>query len=349
MKVCVVGAGAIGGFLGVKLACSDQNLEVTLIARGAHLDAIRSNGLRLIMQDGTEETARGAAATADLHAPGPQDMVILALKAHQIEPAAADLPALFGPDTILVSIQNGIPWWYFHKHGGELEGRAVKSVDPRGVIAANIAPERILGCIAYPAAEIAAPGVVRHIEGVRFPVGEPDGHVSERAAKVAEMFINAGLKSPVLTDFRSELWLKLWGNLSFNPVSALTHSTLEDICRFAPSRRLVEQMMTEAQTIAYRLGVSLRAPLEKRIAGAERVGRHKTSMLQDVESGRAVEIDALVGAVVELGELTGAPTPYIDAVYSCVKLLDKTMAEENIRIAAQPLRPQARSARAGAG
>jgi len=326
MKICVVGAGAIGGLMGAKLALAGE--DVTLIARGAHLEAIRQNGLKLIEEDGTEHVARQVKATSRLSEAGAQDIVILALKAHQVEPIAKDLPALFGPDTIVVTTQNGIPWWYFQKHGGEFEGRRVETVDPSGTLMASVEVERILGCVVFPAAEIVSPGVVRVIEGNRFPVGELDGSESERVKMVTALFTKAGFKSPVLKNVRGEIWLKLWGNLSFNPISALTHSTLVDICQFPLTRQLAADMMTEAQTIANKLGIEFRVSLEKRIAGAENVGKHKTSMLQDIEIGRAIEIDALVGAVVELGRLTQTPTPHIDAVYACVKLLAKTLAEE---------------------
>jgi 2-dehydropantoate 2-reductase len=330
MKICVVGAGAIGGLMGAKLALAGE--EVTLIARGAHLDAIRHDGLKLIEEDGSEHVAPNVKATSKISEAGKQDVVILALKAHQVEPIAKELPALFGPDTIVVTTQNGIPWWYFQKHGGEFEGRRVETVDPHGTLMANVEVERILGCVVFPAAEIAAPGVIKLIEGNRFPVGELDGSESERVKAITATFTKAGFKSPVLKNIRAEIWLKLWGNLSFNPISALTHSTLVDICQFPLTRQLAANMMTEAQTIANKLGIEFRVTLEKRIAGAENVGKHKTSMLQDIEIGRAVEIDALVGAVIELGRLTQTPTPHIDAVYACVKLLAKTLAEEKGRL-----------------
>ena len=230
----------------------------------------------------------------------------------------------------MVPTQNGVPFWYFQKHGGELDGRIVESVDPGGVCVANIEKERIVGCVVYPAAEIAAPGVIHVIEGDRFPIGELDGAESERAQRISDAFIRAGYKSPILPNIRAEMWLKLWGNLTFNPISALSHSTLVDICQFPLSRDLAAKMMTEAQTIANKLGIQFRVTLEKRIAGAEKVGKHKTSMLQDVEVGRVLEVDALVGAVVELGRMTGMPTPHIDAVYALTKLLDKTMQEEKV-------------------
>jgi 2-dehydropantoate 2-reductase len=335
MNICIVGAGAIGGYLGVKLALAGE--DVTLIARGAHLEAIKKNGLKLVMNDGTEHVAKNVRATASMEEAGPHDIVILGMKSHQIEPVAADLRHLFSERTLVVTTQNGIPWWYFHKHGGPLEGKPVTSVDPSGTIAANVEADRVIGCVVYPATEIAEPGVIRHIEGDRFPVGELDGRESERVKMVSELFVKAGFKSPILPNIRSEMWLKLWGNLTFNPISALTHSTLVDICQFPLTRDLAAKMMTEAQTIANKLGIEFRVPLEKRIAGAEKVGKHKTSMLQDVESGRAIEIDALVGAVVELGRMTETPTPHIDAVYSCAKLLAKTMDEERVCVRALKL------------
>ncbi len=326
MKICIVGAGAIGGLMGAKLALAGE--EVTLIARGPHLDAMQKNGLKLIEEDGSEHVAKNVKATSKLSEASKQDVVILALKAHQVEPIAKEIPALFHDKTVVVTTQNGIPWWYFQKHGGEFEGRRVETVDPHGNLMASIEVERILGCVVYPAAEIVSPGVIRLIEGNRFPVGELDGSETERVKNITATFVKAGFKSPVLKDIRSEIWLKLWGNLSFNPISALTHSTLVDICQFPLTRQLAANMMTEAQTIAHKLGVEFRVSLEKRIAGAEKVGKHKTSMLQDIEIGRAIEIDALVGAVIELGQLTQTPTPHIDSVYACVKLLAKTLGEE---------------------
>lgn len=233
-------------------------------------------------------------------------------------------------------MQNGIPFWYFHKHGGPHEGQRVQSVDPTGLVSAKIPAERILGCVVYPASALIAPGVVKHIEGDRFPIGELDGTVTERAQKVSEAFIRAGFKSPILENIRAEIWLKLWGNLSFNPISSLSHSTLVDICQYPLSRELAGNMMIEAQRIANKLGIEFRVPLEKRIRGAEKVGKHKTSMLQDVEAGRAPEIDALVGSVVELGRITNTATPHINSVYALVKLLAKTMEEEHGKVKMEP-------------
>ena len=341
MKICVVGAGAIGGLLGARLAVAGE--EISLVARGAHLEAIRARGLEVTMSDGAVVRAADIAATSDMRECGRQDLVVLGVKAHQIADIAGELPALFGRGTVVLTTQNGIPWWYFQRHGGPLDGTMLDSLDPDGTIAAAIAPERIIGCIAYPAAEITAPGRIRHIEGIRFPVGELDGSVTDRVRALSGTLQRAGFKSPVLEDIRSEIWLKAWGNLSFNPISALTHATLADICRFAPSRNLAAKMMTEAQEVAGKLGISFRVPLEKRIAGAERVGRHKTSMLQDAEAGKTLETEALIGAVVELGRLTGTPTPTIDAVCALTRLLGHTIEGERVRIRAEPIAPALRA------
>ena len=341
MKICVVGAGSIGGLLGVKLALAGE--DVTLIARGKHLEAIQRDGLRISYQDGSTQVARDLRATSDMRSCGPQDLVLLGLKAHQIEPVVDEVRTLFGPDTMLLTTQNGLPWWYFQRHGGEFDGHRIETLDPSGRLTDGIEARRIIGCIAYPAATITRPGVIRHIEGTRFPVGELDGSESQRVQRVAEILIRAGFKSPVLTDIRSEIWLKAWGNLSFNPISALCHATLVDICQFGPTRELAAHMMIEAQTIAEKLGVTFRVPLEKRIAGAEKVGKHKTSMLQDVEAGRALETEALIGAVLELGRLTDTPTPYISAIYATVKLLGRTIEAENVFVKAQAMAPPALS------
>ena len=330
MKVGIVGAGAIGGYVAAKLALAGTS--VTVIIRGANLAAVKARGLKLI-EAGSEHVVNNLVATDKMEEAGVQDLVILAMKAHQVTPVANQLAPLLGPDTTIVTMQNGIPWWYFQKHGGEFERRRIESVDPGGVIAAHIPIERVIGCVVYPACEMVAPGVIHHIEGNRFPVGELDGAETPRVAAIAELFKKAGLKSPVLTNIRSEIWLKLWGNLTFNPISALTQATLVDICQFPPSRALAASMMTEAQTIANKLGIEFRVSLEKRIAGAESVGKHKTSMLQDVEAGRALEIDALVGSVMELGRLTQTPTPHIDAVYACISLLANMLRESNGRLA----------------
>ncbi len=330
MKLCIVGAGAIGGMLGVKLAQAGE--DVTFVIRGANLEAARKSGIKLIMEDGTESLVHPAQATDRLADAGPQDIVILAMKAHQLPPVAAEIRCLCNPDTLVVTLQNGIPWWYFYKNPGAYEGMRIEAVDPGGVIAANIEVDRVIGCVVYPASEMIAPAVIRHDEGNRFSVGELDGTETPRVKIVSELFRKAGFKSPVLKDIRSEIWIKLWGNACFNPISALAHATLEDICRFPLSRELAAKMMVEVQTIGERLGVHFRVSLERRIAGAEAVGPHKTSMLQDVEHGRALELDALVGAVVELGRLTGTPTPHIDAIFACASLLAKTLHDEKGRL-----------------
>jgi 2-dehydropantoate 2-reductase len=334
MKICVVGAGAIGGMMAVKLAQSGH--EVTVIIRGANLVAVRANGMKLIQDDGAELVAK-LKATDKIAEAGSQDVVILGMKAHQVAPIAAELKSIVTPNTIIITTQNGIPFWYFNKLGGEYDGRHLESVDPSKIISQNININQILGCIIYPAAEIIAPGVIKHMEGNRFPVGEIDGSDTERVKMVAELFRNAGFKSPILKDIRSEIWLKLWGNCTFNPISALTHATLEAICQFPLTRELAANMMTEAKTIGEKLGVRFLVSLDKRIAGAEGVGKHKTSMLQDVEAGRPLELEALVGTVIELGKITNTPTPYLSAVYACTSLLLKTMRDEKGRLRMEPL------------
>src|ERR1700682_6035300 len=301
MKIAIIGCGAIGGYVGAKLALAGE--QVTFIVRGANLEAVRGRGVRLILSDGSEHVASNVMATQDCAVAGAQELVILAVKAHQLEAVASDVPHLYGPDTVVVTMQNGIPYWYFHQHGGELAGSVVRSVDPTGVIGSKIPAARVIGCVVYPASELIAPGVVKHIEGDRFPVGELDGSSSVRVTRVSQCFTDAGFKAPILDDIRAEIWLKLWGNLTFNPISALTRSTLLDICQYPPTRELAAAMMTEAQTIAHKLGITFRIGLEKRIAGAEKVGRHKTSMLQDVEAGRAPELEGFVGRVRGLGRL----------------------------------------------
>ena len=338
MKICVVGAGAIGGYLGARLARSGQ--QVTFIARNRNLGAINAHGFRLLLDDGSEEhtpAGENLRAVQRYEDAGPQDAVLLTVKAQQVKDLLPDLRALFGPDTTVVTMINGIPWWYFHRLGGEYEGRQLESVDPGGLLAKHIEAERVIGSVVYPAAELVAPGMVRLIEGNRFTLGEPSGERTPRVEALSQALMGAGFKAPVARDIRSEIWVKLWGNLSFNPISALTHATLEDICRFPASRALVAAMMAEAQTVAERLGVRFKITLEQRIAGAEAVGAHKTSMLQDVEAGRALELDALVGAVVELGRITATPTPHIEAIYAATKLLGHTLARQGSRLAPQAL------------
>ncbi len=321
MKICIVGAGAIGGYLGVKLA--NAGAEVTLIARGAQLEAIQQRGLQLINTDGTTETAHPLTATADIATAGVQDVVILAVKAHSLPAIAPSLPALYQDNTMVVTAQNGIPWWYFRKQAGAYAQKVIQAVDPDGVIEANIGIDRVIGCVVYPAAEIQSPGVIRHLEGDRFSLGEIDGLKSDRIQRLANIFKQAGLKAPIRNQIRGELWVKLWGNLAFNPISALTGATLVEICQYPPTRFLAYQMMSEALLIAEKLGVRMGISLEQRIAGAEQVGAHKTSMLQDIEAGRSTEIDAIVGSVTELGRLLNIDTPHLDALYATVKLLEK--------------------------
>lgn len=330
MKIAIIGAGAIGGYVGAKLALAGD--DVTFMVRGANLQAIRTNGMKLLLADGRELVADAVRATSDYDEAGVQDLVILATKAHQVAAFAEDLQRLIGPETVIVTMQNGIPFWYFHDHGGPLAGTPITSVDPDGRVAGAIPPDRIIGCVVYPASELIAPGVVRHIEGDRFPVGELDGSLSDRVSRVSTCFTDAGFKAPVLEDIRAEIWLKLWGNATFNPISALTHSTLVDICRFPLTRELASAMMGEAQAVAEKLGISFRVSRERRIAGAEKVGKHKTSMLQDIEAGRAPEIDALVGSIVELARLTSTPTPHLDTVYGLVKLLARTLDDAQGRV-----------------
>ena len=330
MKIAVVGAGAIGGYLGAKLALAGET--VTFIARNRNLAAINAGGFRLINEDGSEQHAATVRAVQRMAEAGPQDAVLLTVKAHQVVDLLPELRELFGPQTAVVTLINGVPWWYFHKLAGPYEGRRLDSVDPGGRIAEAIEPERVIGSVVYPAAELVAPGVVRVIEGNRFTLGEPDGTRSERVEALSQALMKAGFKAPVSKDIRGEIWVKLWGNLSFNPISALTHATLEDICRFPPTRALAAAMMAEAQAVGEALGVQFKISLDKRIAGAEAVGAHKTSMLQDVEAGRALELEALVGAVIELGRITGVPTPTIAAIHAATSLLGRTLAAQGGRL-----------------
>jgi len=335
LKIAVVGAGAIGGYLGAKLSMAGE--DVTFIARNRNLQAINAHGFRLILEDGSQAHAPNARAVQHPADAGPQDAVLLTVKAHQVADLLPDLRGLFGPKTMVVTMINGVPWWYFQRLGGAWDGQVLESVDPGGRIAAQIESERIIGSVVYPASELVEPGVVRVIEGNRFTLGELDGSRSERIEALSQAMIRAGFKSPVSKDIRGEIWVKLWGNLSFNPISALTHATLEDICTFAPTRQLAAAMMTEAQAIGEKLGVEFKVSLDKRIAGAQAVGAHKTSMLQDVEHGRAIELAALVGAVIELGRITGVPTPTIDAVYALASLLARTLESQRGKLQVTPL------------
>ena len=319
MKICIFGAGAIGGYMGAKLAQSGA--DVSLVARGPHLAAMQSNGLRLIEAESDVTVPVTASDKADDL--GIQDYVIVTLKAHSVPTVVDRMAPLIGDDTTIVSGVNGVPWWYFHKIGGELEGTRLASVDPGDKQWTGFGPDRVLGCVVYPAAEVVEPGVIKHIEGNRFSLGEPDGSKSERAVALSKALSAAGLKAPVRPRLRDEIWVKLWGNLSFNPISALTHATLEVLCTDPGTRSVARSMMLEAQTIAEKLGVKFPIDVEKRIDGGAAVGAHRTSMLQDLDQGRPMEIDALVGSVQELGRITGTPTPTIDTVLALVKLRAK--------------------------
>ena len=333
MKICVYGAGAMGGFIGVLLARAGH--DVSFVARGAHLAAMRSDGARLLI-DGQELVER-VRCTDDARELGHQDFVLITMKAHSVPAAVDSIVPLLGPDTAIVTGVNGIPYWYFHRQGSELDGITLESIDPGGRQMRLLGPERAIGCVLNPAADLVAPGVIRHVHGRKFPIGEPGGERTRRIEQLHQAMQDAGLEAPIRSDIRDEIWLKLWGNLSFNPISALTHATLVDLCQYPLTRELAAQMMMEAQAVANKLGIEFRVPLEKRIAGAEKVGKHKTSTLQDVEHGRGLELDALIGAVIELGKLTQTPTPHIEAVYALTKLLDKTLGEEHGRLRIEKL------------
>ena len=320
MKICIFGAGAIGGYMAAKLA--RVGADVSVVARGPHLAAMQTRGLTLI-EDGTTTIlpVRAAENPADL---GVQDYVIVTLKAHSVPPVVARMQPLIGPDTTIVSGVNGVPWWYFHGLGGPYEGTRLASVDPGDAQWTGFGPQRVLGCVVYPAAEVSEPGLIRHIEGNRFTLGEPDGSRSDRAIRLSDALQAAGLKAPVRPRIRDEIWVKLWGNLSFNPISALTHATLDVLCTDPGTRAVARAMMLEAQAIAEALGVKFPIDVDRRIEGGAAVGAHRTSMLQDLDAGRPMEIDALVAAVAELGVLTGLPTPTIDTVLALVRLRART-------------------------
>lgn len=338
MKFAIVGAGAIGGLLGVRLAAAGE--QVCFIARNKNLAAIQTQGFTLIEEDGRELTQPAGPnlrAVQRMAEAGVQDVVLLTVKAHQLVDLLPELPALIGPQTLIVSMINGLPWWYFQGLAGPHEGRVLESVDPGGAIAATLPSAQLIGSIVYPAAQLEAPGRVRLIEGNRFSLGELDGQRSERIEALSQALMRAGFKAPVAKDIRSELWVKLWGNLSFNPISALSHATLEDICRFPLSRELAARMMGEAQQVGEKLGVQFKISLDKRIAGAEAVGSHKTSMLQDVEAGRALELEALLGAVVELARITETVTPNLDAIYAVTRLLALSLSRQGGRLQISPV------------
>ena len=320
MKICIFGAGAIGGYMGVKLA--KAGADVSLVARGPHLAAMQEKGLTLIEEG--ESTTVPVTASDDPAALGVQDYVIVTLKAHSVPPVVSKMAPLIGSNTTIVSGVNGVPWWYFHKLEGAHEGTRLDSVDPGNVQWDGFGPDRVLGCVVYPAAEVIEPGVIKHIEGNRFSLGEPDGSKSDRAQALSKILSNAGLKAPVRPKLRDEIWVKLWGNLSFNPISALTHATLDVLCTDEGTRAVARNMMVEAQEIAERLGVKFPIDVDRRIAGGAAVGAHRTSMLQDLDQGRPMEIDALVASVQELGRVTGVSTPTIDTVLGLIRLRART-------------------------
>jgi 2-dehydropantoate 2-reductase len=315
MKICIYGAGAIGGYLGAKLA--EAGVDVSLIARGPHLAAMQKDGLRLNMNG--EQIVTHPTCTSDPAELGAQDFVIVTLKAHSVAGVVPAMQPLLGPDTAVVTAVNGVPWWYFHQLPGEWQDQRVTSVDPGDVQWDGIGPERAIGCVVYPACEISAPGVIEHIEGNRFTLGEPSGEKSDRVLALSKALISAGFKAPVRPAIRDEIWVKLWGNLCFNPLSALTHATLDVIATEDGTRNIAKAMMLEAQAIGEKLGVRFPIDVDKRIAGAAGVGAHKTSMLQDLELQRPMEIDALVTAVQELGKLVALPTPTIDLVLTLIQ------------------------------
>ncbi len=316
MKICVFGAGAIGGYMGAKLA--QAGAEVSLVARGPHLAAMQERGLRLIEEG--EETTIPVTAEEDPAKLGPQDYVIVTLKAHSVPGVVGKMQPLIDEGTTIVSGVNGVPWWYFHGLEGPYEGTRLESVDPGNAQWDGFGPDRVLGCVVYPAAEVGEPGLVKHVEGNRFSLGEPDGSKSERAQALSKALTAAGLKAPVRPRLRDEIWVKLWGNLSFNPISVLTHATLDVLCTDEGTRKVARDMMLEAQEIAETLGVKFPIDVDRRIRGGAEVGAHRTSMLQDLDQGRPMEIDALLGSVQELGRITGTPTPTIDTVLALVKL-----------------------------
>jgi 2-dehydropantoate 2-reductase len=318
MKVCVFGAGAIGGYLAAKLAGAGK-VELTVVARGPHLAAIQAKGLTLI--EGGQTATHRVAATGDTSSLPEQDAILLTVKANAVKAALPMLEPLLGTDTAVVTMQNGIPWWYFYDHGGVYEDTMLTTVDPGGFIARGIGAKRAVGAVVYPATGVEAPGVVRHVEGRRISLGEPSGEKTKRVAGIAEALVAAGLQAPVRADIRDEIWLKLWGNLSFNPISALTGATLAAIVADAGTRAVARAMMVEAEAVGKALGVTFPLDVDKRIAGGGAVGEHKTSMLQDFERNRQPEIEPVVGAVAELGRLTRVPTPTIDTVLALVRRL----------------------------
>jgi len=324
VRFAVIGAGAVGAYLGAKLALSGE--EVVLFARGPHLQAMQAHGVRVRSGEGNFEAH--PTATDDLESAGPVDFLFLTVKAHSLPAVVPRLAALLGPDTAVVSAQNGIPWWYFQRHGGPWEGTHLETVDPDKVIASAIHPERIIGCVVYPSTALVEPGVIEHIEGDRFGIGELDGSTTDRCRDLSRALTRSGLRGPIRSRIRHDIWVKLLGNVAFNPISALTRATLYEMATHAEVRELVREVMAEADAVARSLGVEIPVSIERRMAGAQKVGHHKTSMLQDLEAGRPIELESIVGAVVELGDKVGVPMPQTRAVYACAKLLaDSTRSQ----------------------
>ena len=323
MRFAIIGAGAIGAYIGAKLYKAGE--EVLLIARGQHLEAMKTQGVRVQSAEG--DFVAHPPATDDWSDTGTFDYVLLTVKAHGLTRIAPRLAPLIGPETAVVSTQNGLPWWYFQRHDGPLQGTDLEMTDPGGAIGRSIDPSQVIGCVVYPATVIVEPGVIRHIEGDRLAIGEPDGTRSERCKRLSAALRSAGFKCPVRRDIRHDIWVKLAGNAAFNPLSALTGATLLEIASDREGRELARSAMEEAYSVAEALGVNISVTIDQRIAGAENVGHHKTSMLQDAETGRQMELDSVVGVVVELGEMLGIPTPHTSALYASAKLLDRQLAK----------------------
>ena len=330
MKIAVVGTGAIGGFIAARLAHAGE--EVTIADRGDTLAAIAANGLTLVEPDGSINVkVKTVPSAAEI---GRQDAVILCVKAYQLADVAKEFPA--DDVEMIVTAQNGIPWWYFFKDQGPFSGHRLESVDPGGIIADHIPTDRVVGCVVYPSAAVVSPGVVKHGKNERISVAELDGIKTDRVKRLSDTLRKAGFKSPVVSNLRAEIWTKLWGNLSFNPISALSQATLEEMCRFPPTRRLAEEIMDEMQGVAEALGIHFPISRDQRLAASEAMGGHKTSMLQDIERGRPTEADALIASTSEIGKLVGVPTPHVDAIYALVTLLTKTLADRNGLLTVQP-------------
>ncbi len=332
MRFAVLGAGAIGAYVGAALARGGS--DVTLIARGAHLRAMQEDGVRVLSPRG--DFHAHPQATDEIEAVADADAVFVGLKAYSLPEVAPRLGAALGPGTAVIPAQNGIPWWYFQSHSGPLAGTVLESVDPGGVTARSIDPERVVGCVVYCSTELVAPGVVRHVEGTRFAIGEPDGTVSDRCRRISEAFVAGGLKCPVEERLRDQIWLKLIGNAAFNPVTALTGATLGELGALPEMVELLRSILEECAAVAAALGVELPVSQERRLEAGIAVGDHKTSMLQDLEAGKPLEIDCMTGAVIELADRLGIAVPHTRAVHACVKLLDRLRQEAGSQATRDP-------------